>query len=82
MSASRTSDVLASAGFLAECEPLGAFCKRINISQRTGLRLRNQPDGLPVVEIGRKLLVHIPSADAWAKRRMRQRNPIRRGRSG
>ena len=38
-------------------------------------------DGLPIVEYGRTQLVHVPTADAWAKSRMRQRNPVRRGRA-
>jgi hypothetical protein len=73
------SGAIATAGFLAECMPFDEFCLNVlKVSPRTGQRYANAPNGLPVVEIGRKLLVHVPTANAWARSRMRQRNPIRR----
>jgi hypothetical protein len=70
-------------GFLAECVAFREFCRdHLKVTERTGQRLVNAPDGLPVVKIGRKTLVHLPTADAWAKRRQVQRNPIRRGKAG
>ena len=76
------SDAVTTAGFLTECVTLDVFCHDyLDVSTRTGQRLVNQPDGLPIVEIGRKQLVHVPTGDAWAKARMRQRNPVRRGRA-
>ena len=72
-----------SVGFLAECVAFREFCRdHLKVTERTGQRLVNAPDGLPVVRIGRKTLVHLPTADAWAKRRQVQRNPIRRGKAG
>ena len=73
------SNATTTAGFLAECVPFDRFCRdHLGVSERTGRRFMNEPNGLPVVEIGRKLLVHVPSADAWVRSRQRQRNPIRR----
>ena len=81
MSKSFVSDA-SPAGFLAECVTFAVYCRdHLHSSERTGQRLINQPDGLPIVEFGRKRLVHLPTADAWVKSRMRQRNPIRRGRA-
>jgi hypothetical protein len=69
-------------GFLAECVAFREFCRdHLKVTERTGQRLVNAPDGLPVVKIGRKTLVHLPTADGWAKRRQVQRNPIRRSRA-
>jgi hypothetical protein len=72
----------APAGFLTECIEFSEFCNgHLKVTTRTGQRLVNEPDGLLIVKIGRKSLVHLPTADAWAKRRLVQRNPIRRGRA-
>ena len=82
MTKSFVSNATAAAGFLAECVPFAVFCRDyLRVSTRTGQRLVNEPDGLPIVEYGRTDLVHVPTADAWAKSRMRQRNPVRRGRA-
>ncbi len=79
MTNSFVSEATTTLGFLAECVPFAEFCRDyLKVSDRTGQRLVNQPDGLPIVEIGRKHLVHVPTGDAWAKARMRQRNPVRR----
>ena len=79
MNAPFLSNATTTAGFLAECVPFGVYCRDyLRSSERTGQRLVNQPNGLPVVELGRKILVHLPTADAWVKSRMRQRNPVRR----
>ena len=65
-----------------ECVAFREFCRdHLKVTERTGQRLVNAPDGLPVVKIGRRTLVHLPTADAWAKRRQVQRNPIRRGKA-
>ena len=70
-------------GFLAECVPADVFARDyLKVSDRTFQRLINQPDGLPVVVLSpRKQFVHVPTGQAWAKSRMRQRNPVRRGRA-
>lgn len=82
MSNAFVSSATSTPGFLAECLPLAEFCRDfLKVTERTGQRLMNEPDGLPVVKIGRKVLVHVPTADAWAKSRQTQRNPIRRGRA-
>ena len=77
------SNATDTAGFLAECVPSDVFCRDyLHVSDRTFQRLINQPDGLPVVVLSpRKHLVHVPTGHAWAKSRMRQRNPVRRGRA-
>jgi hypothetical protein len=83
MSRTILSSATNTAGFLAECVPFAEFCREfLKVTERTGQRLANEPDGLPLVKIGRKALVHLPTADAWAKRRQVQRNPIRRGKAG
>jgi hypothetical protein len=70
-------------GFLAECDRFDEFClNRLKVTPRTGRRWVNQPDGLPIVKLGRQTLVHVPTADEWVRRRQVQRNPVRRGSRG
>ena len=77
------SDATPRPAFWPSACPFDVFCRDyLHVSHRgPGQRLVNQPDGLPIVEYGRTQLVHVPTGEAWAKSRMRQRNPIRRGRA-
>ena len=64
-------------GFV-DLEPFAAEVKR---HPRTVRRWMNQPDGLPFVRIGNRVMVHIPTARSWLLGRMRHPNQ-RRGRGG
>ena len=47
----------------------------IDLSSRTIDRLIDQPDGLPVVRLGRRKLFNIESVRKWLAQREAQRNP-------
>jgi hypothetical protein len=64
---------------LADYQLEDDFARSNNVSPRTVARYRNQPDGLPYVVWGGKVLVHIPGAREWLLKRTVSRNP-RRGR--
>jgi hypothetical protein len=57
--------------YVAEAE----FAEAHRLSQRTVARYRKQPDGLPFVEFGGRIFIHIPSAKTWLNDRLRQLNP-------
>jgi hypothetical protein len=59
--------------YVAEAE----FAEAHNLSQRTVARYRKQPNGLPFVEFGGRIFIHIPSAKAWLDARLCQLNPTR-----
>jgi hypothetical protein len=52
-----------------DLEPFAAEVKR---DPRTVRRWMNQPDGLPHVRIGNRLMVHVPTARKWIFSRMRR----------
>jgi hypothetical protein len=62
---------------LEEYAPRVAIAKSLKVSPRTIDRYVNQPDGLPVTEVGGKLYFHIPTVRKWIASRTRQRNPRR-----
>ena len=53
------------------------FAEENGIHQRTTARYRNQPDGLPFVEFGGRIYIHIPRARQWLESRVRHLNPRR-----
>jgi hypothetical protein len=58
-----------------DLEPLA---REVNRDPRTVRRWMNQPDGLPFVRIGNRLMVHVPTAREWIFSRMRRPAPRRK----
>jgi hypothetical protein len=58
----------------ADVEPFAAEAKR---EPRTIRRWMKQPNGLPYVKLGNRVLIHIPTARAWLASRMCHPNPRR-----
>ncbi len=56
----------------AEVDPLAAEVKR---HPRTVRRWMQEPDGLPYVRLGNRILIHIPTAREWLLKRMKYPNP-------
>jgi hypothetical protein len=57
------------------------FADAIGKTPRTVRRLMDEPNGLPFLQLRGRRLIHIPTAQAWLLKRVRQRNPERRPRS-
>ena len=53
------------------------FAEANGIHQRTAARYRNEPDGLPFVEFGGRIYIHLPRAREWLEARVRHLNPRR-----
>ena len=53
------------------------FASENGIHQRTAARYRNEPDGLPFVEFGGKIYIHLPLAREWLEARVHRLNPRR-----
>jgi hypothetical protein len=62
---------------LDEYEPESDFAAAHNITQRTVARYRREADGLPFVEFGGRIYIHIPGAREWIAARVRHPNPRR-----
>ena len=65
------SDLLA--GYL-DLEP---FAKKFKRHPRSVRRWTMQPDGLPFVKIGNRVLIHVETARQWMFSRLRRPNPRR-----
>jgi hypothetical protein len=71
------------AGLLDGFVDVEPFAKEVERSPRTILRWMDERNGLPYSKIGNRRLIHIESAKAWVRGRMRNPNsprPARRGR--
>jgi hypothetical protein len=64
-------------GFLDDYADVEPFAKVLNRHPRTLHRLMHEPDGLPHVRIGKRVLIHIPTAREWLLSRMKRPNPRR-----
>jgi hypothetical protein len=53
------------------------FAADNDIHLRTSARYRNLPNGLPYIEWGGKIYIHIEGARAWLRSRAKSRNPSR-----
>jgi hypothetical protein len=53
------------------------FAEKVNRHPRSVRRWTQQPDGLPFVKIGSRVLIHVGTAKAWIFSRMQKPNPSR-----
>jgi hypothetical protein len=53
------------------------FAVENNIDRRTVARYRKMPDGLPFVEFGGRIFIHMPTAKRWLEARIHRPNPRR-----
>ena len=64
---------------------LEPFAEKVNRHPRSVRRWTKEPDGLPFVKIGNRVLIHVETAKAWIFGRLQKPNPPRtssaRGRS-
>jgi hypothetical protein len=61
---------------------IAPFAEQVRRHPRSVRRWTQEPDGLPFVKIGSRVLIHVESAKAWIFSRMQRPNPRRsRGRS-
>jgi hypothetical protein len=67
----------ASSNILEDYATEAEFAEAHKLSQRTVARYRKQPNGLPFVEFGGRIFIHIPSAKSWLDARLCQPNPAR-----
>jgi hypothetical protein len=65
------------ANILDEYAAEAEFAEEHKLSQRTVARYRKRPNGLPWVEFGGRIFIHIPGAKRWLERRVRHPNPLR-----
>jgi hypothetical protein len=63
--------------FLVDYLDLEPFAAQVGRDPRTVRRWMSQPDGLPYVRLGNRLLVHIPSAREWLLSRVHRPNQRR-----
>jgi hypothetical protein len=63
------------AGILDDYQDLEPFAKGLGRHPRTIMRWTDQPDGLPYLKLGNRVLFHVPTAKAWIFGRMRTANP-------
>jgi hypothetical protein len=68
-------------GFLDDYADVEPVAKVLNRHPRTLHRWMGEPDGLPHVKIGKRVLIHIPTARQWMLSRIKRPNP-RRGKRG
>ena len=61
-------------GYVAEAD----FARAANISQRTVARYRNQPNGLPHLVWGGRILIPLEEARAWLAGQVRRPNQRRK----
>jgi hypothetical protein len=52
---------------MLELEPFAAHVKR---TPRTVRRWLDEPNGLPYTKLGKRILIHVPSAKSWLMSRM------------
>jgi hypothetical protein len=53
------------------------FAEQVDRHPRSVRRWTQEPDGLPFVKIGSRVLIHVDTAKAWIFSRMRKPNPSR-----
>jgi hypothetical protein len=58
-----------------DCADLDPFAKVVKRHPRTVRRWMTEPDGLPFLKIGNRVLIHLPTAKEWLLSRMRRPNP-------
>jgi hypothetical protein len=69
---------MSHADLLADYLDLEPFAQEVGRHPRTILRWMAQPGGLPFTRIGRRVLVHVPTAKAWLLSGGHRRQPNRR----
>ena len=62
---------------LEDYEPEADFAKAHRLHPRTVARYRTEPDGIPWLEFGGRIYIHIPGAKEWLARRVRRNKPRR-----
>lgn len=67
-------------GLLQDYRTEKQLAGELNMSDRTLKRYRAMPDGLPYVQLGGRILYHVPTVLAWIQTRTVHPNP-RRGAS-
>jgi hypothetical protein len=72
---------MSEAKFLDDYEEIDDFAKDVDRCRRSVERWTRQPDGLPFVRLGNRVLIHIPTAKAWLLARMHKPNRRRAGRA-
>jgi hypothetical protein len=65
---------------LADFAETGQLAKEFKRHERTVRNWTNEPNGLPFVKLGKRRLIHIPTAREWLLKKLRQPNPVRRRR--
>lgn len=55
-----------------------SLAAELRVTERTLIRWQQQPDGLPYVELGGRILYRISSVRDWIESRERRPNPRRR----
>jgi hypothetical protein len=71
-----------SSNILEDFVPEVDFARDNNIHPRTVARYRNQPDGLPYVEFGGKVMISVSGAREWLMKRVQRKNQPRSQRGG
>jgi hypothetical protein len=56
---------------------LAPFAKKVKRHPRSVRRWTREPDGLPFVKLGNRVLIHVDTAKAWIFSRMQKPNPSR-----
>jgi hypothetical protein len=65
---------------LAGCLDIEPFAVEAQRSPRTIRRWMNQPNGLPFIKLGSRVLIRVESAKKWIADLEQQRNPPKRPR--
>jgi hypothetical protein len=65
---------------LADCVDVGPFAAEVNRDPRTVRRWMREPDGLPFIKLGSRVLIHLPTARGWIMAKMRKPNRRRSAR--
>jgi hypothetical protein len=69
---------VSESGLLTDFIDIEPFAKEVGRDVRTVRRWFNQPNGLPHTRMGRRVLIHVPTAREWLLKQLRHRNPRRR----
>jgi hypothetical protein len=62
---------------LADYQPEADFAAEVNVSQRTVARHRHRPNGIPFMERGGRIWIHVPGAKQYFASLTRRPNPRR-----
>ncbi|WP_131803260.1 hypothetical protein [Mesorhizobium sp. LCM 4576] len=57
------------------------FAKANGLTKRQVARMRSRKDGLPFAKRGKEIIIHVPTAREWLKKRLITPNPSREGRA-